>query len=271
MPKTTKVTNTTYQTSILDTYTPESLKVLITRPKDKAQQLALLLDEQGISNHIQTLFNYQPSGNIDEIAPAIKQADTIIFVSVAAVNFAHKIQPLKFTANQHVFAVGNATKQALLALGISQVLSPPSQAEHSEGLLNLNELLAVKDKTVLIFRGKGGREHLANTLQERGAKVTYIECYQRVWRELPPNTALQWQAQQINCIVVTSNDILVAIHKLINSDAATMHYWQTKCLWLVVSERIKANATALGFTQVINTQGASSKNICNTLQSLSCS
>jgi uroporphyrinogen-III synthase len=252
------------------------LKVLITRPEAKAQQLASLLDEQNITNIRQALFDYQPYASPQATDTALKSADILIFVSVAAVEFAHASSPLPVNSLQNntsqlFFAVGNATKQALMAIGITQVLSPPLQQEHSEGLLKLPELTHVKSKKVVIFRGNGGREHIANGLIQRGANISYIESYQRVWRTLPKNIAHQWQAQQINCIVVTSNDILLALIKyLVGATDNTNNYWQTQCLWVVVSERIAQNAKNLGLTRVMNTHSASSQIICETLQKISC-
>ena len=129
----------------------------------------------------------------------------------------------------------------------------------------------VTGKDVVIFRGNGGREHIADSLSLPGANVSYVESYQRVWRTLAINIAEQWRAQQINCIVVTSNDILVTLVKyLAPVPDNTDNYWQSQCLWVVVSDRIEKNAQALGLTRVINTHSASSKVLCNTLQTLSC-
>ena len=248
------------------------LRVLITRPKAKAQQLALLLNQQGIVNTSQTLFDYQSNASALDIATALEHADILIFVSVAAVEFTHASYPLPNNLPQSIFAVGNATKQALQAIGITSTISPPPQQEHSEGLLKLPQLMNVSGKNVLIFRGNGGREHIANTLTLRGAKISYIESYQRVWRILALNIAEQWRAQKINCIVVTSNDILLALLKyLASATNNTDNYWQSQCLWVVVSDRIEENAKDLGLTRVINTHSASSQKLCNTLQALSCS
>lgn len=248
------------------------LKVLITRPKAKAQQLALLLNQQGIVNTSQALFDYQKNASAHDIATALENADILIFVSVAAVEFAHASYPLPNNLSQTIFAVGNATKKALQAIGITTTLSPSPQQEHSEGLLKLPQLSKVIGKRIIIFRGNGGREHIANSLTLRGAEVRYIESYQRVWRTLPIIIAEQWRAQKINCIVVTSNDILLALLKyLVSTTNSTDNYWQSQCLWVVVSDRIEKNAKALGLTRIINTHGASSQILCNTLQALSCS
>ncbi len=261
-----------FEATPLAQFIPKPLKVLITRPEVKAQQLALLLNKQGIANTCQALFDYRAYAKPGEISTALKSADILIFVSVAAVEFAHASSPLPNNLSQLCFAVGNATKQALLVRGITHVLSPAPQQEHSEGLLKLAELINVSDKKVVILRGNGGREHIAKILIQRGAQVSYIESYQRVWRTLPKNFAEQWQAQQINCIVITSNDILLALKQyLTNVTSVTNNYWQQQCLWVVVSKRIEQNAKALGLTHVINTQSASSQILCDTLQALSCS
>jgi uroporphyrinogen-III synthase len=258
-------------------FSPKPLKVLITRPEAKAQQLASLLDEHDIANTCQALFDYKSYASTQETNTALQSADILIFVSAAAVEFAHASTPfpvnsMQKTPSQLFFAVGNATKQALLAIGVTQVLSPPPQQEHSEGLLKLAELAEVKDKKIVIFRGNGGREHIANSLIQRGAHVSYIESYQRVWRTLPKNIAEQWQALQINCIVVTSNDILLALQKyLISTTDHNNDYWKKQCLWIVVSQRIEHNAKALGLTRVMNTQSANSKILCDTLLKISCS
>lgn len=279
MLKITKPVNTTPQVTTLEASTTEStllmpskpLKVLITRPKVKAQQLALLLDQQGIANTRQILFDYQSNASTGDIATALMHADIVIFVSVAAVEFAHASYPLTNHLPQLVFAVGKATKEALLALGIDTVFSPPPEQEHSEGLLKLTPLANIKNKQIVIFRGNGGREHIAEGLRQRGAKVRYLESYQRVWRTLAINIAKQWRAQQINCIVVTSNDILIALTKyLVSATDNTDNYWQTQCLWIVVSDRIEENAKTLGLTRVINTHSARSQILCNTLRDISC-
>ena len=276
MSKVTKTCSKTSQVIALETSTFGStinkpLKVLITRPEVKAQQLASLLNEQDIDNTCQALFDYQPYADAKQINDSLKNANILIFVSMAAVEFAHASQPLVEQPSKTFFAVGNATKQALHAIGITKVLSPPPKQEHSEGLLNLTELAEVSGKKVVIFRGNGGREHIANALIQRGATVNYIESYQRIWRTLPKNIAIQWQAKRINCIVVTSNDILSVLYKYLASTVDnTDHYWQNECLWVVVSDRIEKSARVLGLTRVINTHSANSQILCDTLQELSC-
>ena len=78
-----------------------------------------------------------------------------------------------------VAAIGDATAEALRNSGFPAVISPPVRHD-SEGLLEMPELQSVRDKSIVVFRGEGGREKLKEALEERGARVTYAECYRRV-------------------------------------------------------------------------------------------
>ncbi len=273
--------------------TPKQLHILITRPEPKALVLANYLT-QSLPQHlnitnpiqctIQPLFDYQPLASQTNIKQAIQkvaeQASPIfIFVSVAAVNFAQQTYPLTNwlidNSNTQIFAVGQATKKALQDLGINHVICP--KQENSEGLLSLPSLQEsifkqTKKQAIIIVRGNGGREHLKKQLSARGAQVCYIESYQRVWRIFPKAIAKQWQDQQINCIVVTSNDLLKKLVQLIKQDTeqstkqnsknnkgsinSLPSYWQKQCLWIVASQRIADNAKTLGLEKIINANGA---------------
>ena len=64
-------------------------------------------------------------------------------------------------------------------------VSFPAEGDDSEALLelaSLREAIAGPDPRVLILRGEGGRELLAERLRELGASVEYLELYRR---ELP--------------------------------------------------------------------------------------
>ena len=267
--KKVEITDSSRQNLKISGHVDGPLTVLITRPDIKGKQLAKQLSDLTIAHSQYALFDYQASASTAQIVTAVKTADMLIFVSVAAVNYCHARLPLSQVNNKRVFAIGDATKQALLTLGVEKVFSPAEQQEHSEGLLKLPELLNISHTHIVVFRGNGGRELIANTLQQRGAIVSYIESYQRVWRTLPKDISQQWRAQQINCIVVTSNDILLALVKaLTNQGCKSANFWQSHCLWVVASERIAEKANALGLKQVINSHSANTERLCNTLRNI---
>ena len=249
-----------------------SLNVLIARPIKKAQALSLLLNQQGITCVSQPLFDYQPLADHEQSQKLLTTANIIIFVSVAAVEFAHANFAAQHWQYQHIIAVGKATKAALQALALENIHCPLQ--ENSEGVLALsvlNEILS--NKNITIVRGNGGREHLATELTKRGATINYLESYQRIWRTFPKDIGKQWYQQQINCIVVTSNALL---EKLVQLTQATnvveendiITHWRNNCIWLVASKRIADHAQQLGLTNVIQSDGANEQTISTTLQAL---
>src|SRR5262249_23802435 len=101
-------------------------------------------------------------------------------------------------------AVGSGTRRALQALGARRVLAPEDGAD-SEALLALPELHDVAGKRILIVRGEGGRELLAETLVARGARTEYLECYRRVLPHgdmAPLNAA--WDNGEVDAVPVSS-------------------------------------------------------------------
>jgi len=250
----------------------KKLNVLITRPTKKAQAVAESLATIGIACVNQPLFDYQPLADLKTSEKLLTNANIIIFVSVAAVEFAQTAFAAQNWRYQHIIVVGRATKAALEQLGIENILCP--QQENSEGLLTLPELNKnFYEESITIVRGNGGREHLATYLKEHGAKVNYLESYQRVWRTFTEDIAKQWFKQQINCIVVTSNAILEKLVQLTVGQAQSdtqqsVEYWQEQCLWIVASQRIAATAKQFGLSHVIISNGASESAITTTLQKL---
>ena len=247
----------------------DKLNVLITRPTKKAQALSYLLNEQHIACVNQPLFDYQPLANQQTSKDLLVNSDIIIFVSIAAVEFAHTTFNSKKWRYKHIIAVGKATKKALQQVDINSVISP--NQENSEGLLTLPLLSEdLSGKVVTIVRGNGGREHLAKHLKESGATVNYLESYQRVWRTFTKDISSQWFKQKINCIVVTSNAILEKLVQLAvdKHDQQLTSYWKNRCIWLVASQRISDKAKQLGLTHVVLSNGASEQAIITALDKL---
>jgi len=240
-------------------------QVLITRPEKAGRVLAQQLKSMGISTYCQPFFDYQPLASINTAQKLITQYPkaTVIFVSVAAVEFAHRTLHFSLWHLECVIAVGSATQSALKALGINAI-SP--KIHTSEGLLTLNVLdeKIINNKNIIIVRGDGGREHLAQQLSTRGAKVHYLESYKKVWSQLSQTNVQQWKNQQINCIVITSNALLESIvHLIKNSDS----YWKTTCIWVVASSRIAERAKQLRLLNVINANGANDQAILSAITS----
>jgi uroporphyrinogen-III synthase len=240
-----------------------SKQVLITRPEKAGRALAQQLKGIGISAWCYPLFDYQPLTDEDTTQTLVKKYPhgIIIFVSVAAVEFAHRTFNLDHWQQKTIIAVGTATKAALKDFGVNAI-SP--ELHTSEGLLMLNALneININHQDIIIVRGDGGREHLAEQLSIRGASVHYLESYQKVWLPLTQNPVQQWKKQQINCIVITSNALLESIISLINNSD---NDWKNTCLWIVASERIAERAKQLGLLNIVNANGANDQAIISAI------
>lgn len=238
--------------------TPAKRRVLITRPTQKSDALSNLLGQHQIFCLSHPLIAIQQN-----VAPnpqvVLSQADLIIAVSDNAVVYA--AQQIGYWPNDaKYFAVGKNTKQQFDAL---RVFAETPQEATSEGLLQLPHLANVKGKHVVIIRGLGGREYLAQQLTQRGANVVYLEVYQRQLVGLDNlECVLQWQQHKINTIVVTSGEILQHLYDNIGEN--NLPWLQD--LWLVVpSERIVKIATMLGAKHIELSRGADNQSILKLL------
>jgi uroporphyrinogen-III synthase len=234
------------------------LRVLIPRPQTEAEQLQAMLAKQNIFAQAYPLFTTIASGECPKLARRLSEINPnwVVFVSAAAVSFAHACYPLQHWPTQNFVVIGLKTKrvlQPLLATSANVVCPEP---QTSEGLLALTELMQIANQQVLIVRGDGGRELIAETLTARGAKVHYVTSYLRHWRTIDHLAAEQWQNQQFNCIVITSNGLL---EKMIEWLTPLSEFWIHQCLWLVASARIASYAKALGLQQVVNIASASNQ------------
>ncbi|SUX88199.1 uroporphyrinogen-III synthase [Citrobacter koseri] len=160
-------------------------------------------------------------------------------LSQHAVTFAHaqlQQQGLGWPVQPCYFAIGRTTALALHTVSGCDIRYPLDR-EISEVLLQLPELQNIAGKRALILRGNGGRELLGKTLTERGAEVTFCECYQRSAKHYDgAEEAMRWHSRGVTTIVVTSGEMLQQLWSLIPQ--WYREHWLLRCRLLVVSERL---------------------------------
>lgn len=228
------------------------MRLLLTRPEGKNDAMTAALTARGIPFLVQPLLSVAPLDVTDEQLKALNEADIVIFISTSAVSHGALTVKSRFPKARY-YAVGDATAQALLALGIGAERSP-AHSQATEGLLTLASLADVSGKQVLIVRGRGGRETMAETLRERGAEVSYLEVYRRACPELDGSVLSgQWQGFGIDTIVVTSGEVLENLLNLVPKDSFA---WLSGCHIIVPSARVEDRARELGLVRVTNAGAA---------------
>jgi uroporphyrinogen-III synthase len=157
--------------------------VLIARPRRQAEALAERIRAAGGEALVVAALEIEPVAPDPQaraVLSTLGAAHLAVFISANAVE--HGLPLVRaaggWPAALRAAAVGLATASALRAQGIDRVLVP-GQGGDSEALLALPELQNVSGQRIVIFRGVGGRELLADTLRSRGAQVGYVECYRR--------------------------------------------------------------------------------------------
>jgi uroporphyrinogen-III synthase len=236
------------------------LCVAITRPAGLNDRLLQRLRELGAEATAIPLLRIEPLETppqllaIDTLFAQLKDVQHAIFISqnaaeqaIAALVARGQVWPASVQAS----AVGTTTAACLRAHGI-EAISPARM--DSEGLLALPQLQNVADQRIVIFRGLGGRETLAQTLRARGASVDYCELYRR---SLPTEAAQQWaqwllqltQREGLACInsVESLQHVLSIDINAPNRDNLTV---------LVPSVRVAQAATTAGFNRILTANDA---------------
>lgn len=226
------------------------LKVLVTRPEQQAHKLCDMIHQAGGQAMRFPVIDIVPIAVKEWPEYPLAELDMIIFVSRNAV--VHFINALSEPLPEQIqlVSVGAGSAASMREHGL-RVDIQPEQSIGSEGLLLMPAFDGMVGKNVVIIRGKGGRELLANTLVERGATVNYLEVYERA---LPTPSASQCNdALTSDCVVCTSVEGVKNLSILLQKGLKTV----ADKPMLVVSDRIKMYAESVGFQQVIVTSDVS--------------
>lgn len=161
----------------------DGLGIVVTRPRGAADALAAQLTGEGARVWRLPALAIEPiePEGLAGLLARLPSFDLAIFVSANAVErgLAAARRFGQWPPGLQAAAVGEATATALREEGIADVVSPHDRHD-SEALLALPRLQAVRGQNIIVFRGQGGRGELRETLEARGARVTYAECYRRV-------------------------------------------------------------------------------------------
>ena len=190
----------------------QNLGIAITRPVDQAKKLSKLMTEAGGTPILFPLIEITALNNYSQFETVIKdiaEYDWAIFISSNAVqNGMPRLLKLGIPSHLQFAAIGPVTASELKAFGVKEVLIPMERFD-SESLLALPEMGQVEGKKILLVRGVGGRDVLAETLRARGALVTFAECYQRINPQTNCDLLTQlYSKNKLRGIVITSSEAM---------------------------------------------------------------
>jgi uroporphyrinogen-III synthase len=219
------------------------LGVLVTRPARQAapfaQKLTLLGAAPVVFPAIAILPPSEPAPLTAALA-ALDRYDAVVFVSANAVEFGAPPAG-RWPPRLCAYAPGPATAEALAAVGVADIRIPATTPD-SEGLLALPSLQSVAGQRVLVLRGDGGRDLLADTLRARGATVDQLACYRRVRPANADGLVEAFRGGRIAVATVTSSEGIDNLWALL--DAATRSTWR-RCPTFAPHPRIAAHARTL--------------------------
>ena len=221
--------------------------VLVLRPQPGADETVAELRARGWQAMARPVIATEALPESSETRARVQRLDefdVIIFVSPAAVRFGmprlDEFWP-QYPQRLLWLAVGERTRAELAAWDLDALCPPDAR---TEGLLAFAPLRETSVERVLLVRGEGGRETLAETLAERGMRVEHLVVYARRPQqvELPAPDA-------VAAVVATSSDVVDVFLACGGKTFAERPL-------LVPSERVADHARAAGFVRVRDMGGA---------------
>ena len=227
------------------------LRILNTRPKDQAQSLNHSIKEAGgIFIDCPTLEIIASSNNWIKLLPSLHQVHHAVFISPNAVH--HGFSQLNeharaWPSHINVIAIGQTTAVALKKLNIHVHDIP--DIPNSEHLLKLVSLQDLKNQTVLLFKGEGGRTLIEECLLQRKANLISLSVYQRVMPKIGQQFINSlWRDDLVDIILLTSEQSIHNIFKMFCKEA---HNWIQNKTCLVISDRLATSASLFGIKKII--------------------
>jgi uroporphyrinogen-III synthase len=223
---------------IFMSYPLTGVKVLVTRPAHQAEHLCQLIEAEGgeaVRLPAIDIVEIEDKSALLDYCATMDELDILIFISVNAVEKALPtlLKQGELPPHIQIAAVGKRTAESLEKYGIVPICPEPPY--NSETLLKMPELEDVKGKNIVIFRGQGGRELLADSLKERGATVNYVDVYRRT-QPMP----LIFK-DKVDIVTVTSEESMRNLFAMLDGQS-----WIKHTPMIVISKRLSVQARKLG-------------------------
>lgn len=251
--------------------------VVITRPLRQAEALAQTVAALGRTPVLLPLLEIAP---IDDPAPLrtalaeLAEFALVAFVSPNAIDAAFAQLPGSWPCAVPIAIVGEGSRAALARHGVDgsgfTIFSPGDGAHSdSEHLLMRLDLAGLGGRRVLIVRGDGGRELLADALRAAGVRVEAVAAYRRSVPRLTGEVRARLRVllARPNDWIITSSEALRGLAGLVEELDPIGGMAALRGQRLIVPHaRIAATARELGLDRVTET-GAGDARLLAALQS----
>ena len=196
-------------------------RILVTRPTLQANELVATIESAGgeaIRFPVMRIVARNRNDIISDFAAA-HSPDIAILVSRNAVE--HGLFAVRGSGAK-IAAIGPTTSAAIDAQNVAIDIRPDGGWD-SENLLAHPALQDIRGLDVTIVRGQHGLELLGDTLKKRGARVTYLQAYERKIGNIPQDEVdlleEDWANGRVDCVTVMSVESLEFLLKLLPKGA----------------------------------------------------
>jgi len=174
------------------------MRTIVTRPAAQSAQWVQWLQQRGIASIALPLIAIEPPSDVAAVTQAWRDLAgqrLVVFVSPNAAEQFFALRPSGTAWPDAVEAasLGPGTTQTLRRLGVPapQIVEPAADAAQfdSEALWLRLSGRDWSGASVLVVRGDGGRDWLAQTLGQRGARVGFVAAYRRAAPRFEGNAA----------------------------------------------------------------------------------
>ncbi|HFC54417.1 MAG TPA: uroporphyrinogen-III synthase [Gammaproteobacteria bacterium] len=227
----------------------QGLGVMVTRPAHQAEPLCRLIEAAGGRPYRLPLLEIAPPEHPPAGLDRLEEYHMAIFISPNAVEWGIALirerGDLPPGLQLATVGRGSAARLEKLLGRKPDICAPPPF--NSEALLTNSGMQKLANRNIIVFRGNGGRELLAETLRSRGATVEYCEVYRRACPKIEPAEVKRaWEQGKIDIITITSGE---GLRNLVERTGAANHGWLFQTPLVLINRRLAALARELGFRQ----------------------
>ena len=245
---------------------------IITRPTGQSGSLAAALEHAGFAPLLLPVFEIAPvakAAPVERVWARIGEFDLIHFASANAIKhfFAHRAPGHAFKPGALLAVMGPGSRAAITPwLGDAPVrvvtpgqeLAPaePAALDSETLMLTLETLLpdGFGGRRALLVKGDGGRDWLAQALDEAGAEVEGIAVYRRLCPRLSDDQVAGLRARMASsaptAFVVTSSEGAQNLAAMLAPFDA-IQAWAKGMPLVVTHARVAQRAASLGFGRVL--------------------